>query len=181
MADLERAVARIADTVLAQVRRVGGYVTKLLIGAVVITVGSILLGITALEGGVRTVWIVLAVAFAWISLSRVVRVRWNVARLMRNRDALETELLMAMNQRPDTERVVIDLTDAEVSDEVAMEIWTREFANAPIDSSPLGGFRWLPLAVQSLKQLGVVLITTTFITAVFAVMGLLFLVALALS
>jgi hypothetical protein len=121
------------------------------------------------------------VVFGWISLSRVIRVRWNVAKLTRNRDALETELLMGMNQRPDAERVVIDLSDPEVSDEVAMEIWTREFASAPIDSSRLSGFRWIPLAIQSLKQLGVVLVTTTFITAVFAVMGLLFLVALALS
>jgi hypothetical protein len=160
---------------------VGGYVSMLALGAVVITVGSLLLGIAALDGGAQTVWIVVAVVFGWISLSRVARVRWNVAKLSRNRDALETELLMAINQRPDAERVVIDLRDNEVSDEVALEIWTREFASTPGDTSQMSGFRWLPLAVQSLKQLGVALITTTLITAVFAILALLFLVAIALS
>lgn len=181
MADLEQVVRRIADGVLSQVQRVGGYVSKLAVGAVVISVASLLLGIAALDGDAQTVWILLAVVFGWISLSRVIRVRWNVAKLSRNRDALETELLMGMSQRPDAERVVIDLTDPEVSDEVAMEIWTREFASAPVDSSRMAGFRWIPLAIQSLKQLGVVLITTTFITAMFALFGLIFLVALALS
>jgi hypothetical protein len=181
MADLEQVVRRIADAVLAQVHRVGGYVTKLAFGAVVITVVSLLLGIAVLDGGARIVWIVLAVAFGWISLSRVVRVRWNVAKLSRNRDALETDLLLALNQRPDAERVVIDLRDSEVSDEVAMEIWTREFASVPSDTSQMTGFRWLTLAVQSLKQLGVVLITTTLITAVFALLAVVFLIALALS
>ncbi|MEX2626762.1 MAG: hypothetical protein WD225_07740 [Ilumatobacteraceae bacterium] len=181
MSELDDAVHRIADVALDSIRRIGGYVSKLAVVAIVAAVGGLLLGMSALEGGARTVWIVLAVLFGWFSLSRVIRLRWNIAKLVRNRVALEHELGVAIGERSDSERAVIDVGDGTLSDETAMQIWTEEFVMTSRGVAGNGDYRWIPLAVRTAKQFGGAAIVTTLVTTVFVLMALIFLVALALD
>jgi hypothetical protein len=90
MSDLDLVVQRLADAAMYPVRRIGGYRHQAHRGVVVVAVVSFLLGAAALDGGARTVWIVLAVVFGWIAISRAVRLRWNLAKLVRNRSRSKT-------------------------------------------------------------------------------------------
>lgn len=180
MADLDDVVRRIADVALYPVRRIARYVSYLAIAAIAVAVVSLLLGVAALDGGARTVWVVLALVFGWLSIARVLQVRWNIARLLRNRLALERELRTAIDRRPDGDRIVIEMSEGELADGTAMQIWTRDFMTPATDGAVYDDYRWLPLAVKSAKQLGLAAIATTFITAVFALMAVIFLIALAL-
>lgn len=185
MTDPDDVVRRLAGAALLPIRRIARYVSYLTIAAIGIAVASLLLGMATLDGGARTVWVVLAVVFGWLAIARVVQLRWNIARLLRNRLALERELRTAIDQRSDSERVVIDLSHDDASgdavDGTAMQIWTRDFVMAPgAGAQAYAGYRWIPLAVKSAKQLGIAAVATTFITVVFAVMALIFLIALAL-
>lgn len=180
MAEIDDAVRRLTDVALLPIRRIGNYVSKFGIIAVIVTVGSFLLGAAALDGGARTVWILLAAVFGYLSLVRVVRLRWNIAKLLRNRMALERELTTAIGGTDAQERIVIEMSDGPLSDETAIRIWNEEFVMASGRRLDLADYRWIPLAVRTAQQLGIAAIITTFITLVFAVMGLLFLVALAL-
>lgn len=180
MNDLDEVVRRITDVALYPVRRIARYVSYLTMAAIAIAVVSTVLGVVALDGGARTVWVVLAVVFGWLSIARVVQVRWNISRLLRNRVSLERELRTAIDRRPDRERIVIEMTDDELADGTAMQIWTRDFMTPGVDGQAYDDYQWLPLAVRSAKQLGIAAIATTLITAVFAVMALIFLIAIAL-
>lgn len=187
MTDLDLVVRRLADAAMYPVRRIGGIVTKLTAAVVVIAVGSSLLGAAALEGGARTVWIVLAVVFGWIAISKVVRLRWNLAKLVRNRLALEDELRGVVQGRPPGDPIVIDLATPEPGagadvDSRAMEVWSQEFlSGSAVPGSTLRDYRWISLAIGTAKQLGVAVVVSTLITVVFALMALVFLLALALS
>lgn len=189
MSDVEFAVQRLADAAMYPVRRLGGIVTKLTAAVILVAVGSFLLGAAVLDGTARTVWVVLAVVFGWIAISRAVRLRWNLAKLVRNRPALEDEIRSVVAGRSPDDPVVIHLSTpdpaAEAGHDVdtrAMEIWSREFvAGSHMPGSPFAGYRWISLAVQTAKQLGLALVVSTLITAVFALMAVIFLVALALS
>ncbi len=193
MSDLDLVVQRLADAAMYPVRRIGGIVTKLTAAVVLVAVVSFLLGAAALDGGARTVWIVLAVVFGWIAISRAVRLRWNLAKLVRNRIALEDEIRSVVEGRPPGDPIVVHLSSPDPVDDpghrsdddvdsAAMEIWSREFlAGSSVSGTALQGYRWITLAVRTAKQLGLALVVSTLITVVFALMALVFLAALALS
>lgn len=181
MAEIDDAVRRLTDVALMPIRRIGRYVSRFGLIAVAVTLGSFLLGAAALDGGARTVWIVLAAVFAYLSLARIVRLRWNIAKLLHNRLALERELTTAIGGTDAQERIVIEMSDGPLSDETAIRIWNEEFVAAGGPRLDPADYRWIPMAVRTAQQLGIAAIVTTFITLVFAVMGLLFLIAIALS
>lgn len=181
MAQIDDAVRRLTDVALMPIRRIGSYVSRFGIIAIAVTVVSFLLGVAALDGGARTVWIVIGGVFAYLSLARVVRLRWNIAKLLHNRLALERELTTAIGGTDTQERIVIEMSDGPLSDETAIRIWNEEFAGVGGRRLEAADYRWIPMAVRTAQQLGVAAIVTTLITLVFAVLGLLFLVALLLS
>lgn len=181
MPEIDDAVRRLSEVALLPIRRIGRYVSRFALVAVVVTVGSTLLGAAALDGGARTVWLVLAVVFGYLSLARVLRARWNIARLLNNRLALERELAMAVGSTGAQDRIVIEMADGPLSDETAIRIWNEEFAGAAARGLDQADYRWIPLAARTAQQLGIAAIVTTFVTFVFGVMALLFLLALALS
>lgn len=181
MAEIDDVVRRLSEVALLPIRRLGRYVSRFAVVAFVVTLGSAWLGVVALDGGARTVWIVLAVVFGYLSLARIVRARWNIARLLNNRLALEHELATALGDSAADEWIVVEMGEGPISDEIAMQIWHQEFAADAGRRVDLADYRWIPLAVRTAQQLGIAAIVSTLVTLVFAAMGLLFLVAIALN
>lgn len=151
-----------------------------LLGALMITVVSVWLGAQALSGGIRIVWFVLAAVFAWISLARLVRLWWDLGALARHRAELIAEIAGSRTDESDPALAVIEMVErTERGGGQTMFVVGQGFADRRLggdgSSTP-----WLRLLGATARRGLATAVASTLITAVFAVMALLFLVALAL-
>lgn len=186
MANLDQIAHRVAELVLVPVERIRRYTTLLLVVASVVGVGSYLLGIAALDGVSRTVWIVLGAIFGWLSVGRLVQQRWRVEQLYRNMSDLTDEIRQLMEREierdPTAPEQVVVRTEGYDDDDEAAVIWTRQLMKYEGDTSRLPlGLRWIPLAFTTARRLPFVMLGSVFITAVFALFALIFLLGLALG
>lgn len=155
-----------------------------LLGALVITAGSVWLGAQALSGGIRTVWFLLAAVFAWISLSRLTRLWWNLGLLLRHRTALIAEFTPNRTGGDEADNgagsAVIEMVERSERDGgPTMFVISQEFAGgqwgAGGDTTP-----WLRLLGSTARAGLVTVVVSTLVTAVFALLALVFLLALAI-
>src|SRR5689334_9616831 len=72
--------------------RVTRFSTKLLIGVAVVSIGSFLLGVAALEGGIRSVWLVLGGAFCVIAVGSALIARWRIGGVGRHVPSIASEV-----------------------------------------------------------------------------------------
>jgi hypothetical protein len=182
MANLDQIARRVAELVLVPVARIRRYTTVLLLVAAVIGIGSYLLGIAALDGSARTVWIVLGAIFGWLSIGRLAQQRWRVEQLYRNMSYLVDEVRELLDRELSTDPTVQQvIIEAEDDDEAAV-IWTRQLMRYQGDTGQLPiGLRWIPLAFSTARRLPFVMLGSVFITGVFAMFAMIFLLRLALT
>jgi hypothetical protein len=182
MANLDQIARRVAELVLVPVARIRRYTTVLLVVAGVIGVGSYLLGLAALDGTSRAVWLVLGAIFGWLSIVRLAQQRWRVEQLYRNMSDLVGEVRQLLDRElstdPTVQQVIIEAED----DDQAAVIWTQQLMRYQGDSGRLPvGLRWIPLAFTTARRLPFVMIGSVFITGVFAMFAMVFLLRLALG
>lgn len=180
----DNVIATMLDTVIG---RISPYVTLILLLVAAIVIGSYLAGLAALSGGIRTVWAVLAAVFGFLAIRGLVRLRWNLAVIRRHRSDLVSELVDLRRDDPDAESVVIDMVETTESGDVR---YTRAgYSNASGDFVRIGrnlegfvgaGSPWLMRLVSTAKRGLLSVVTGVAITLVFAFMGLIFLIALAI-
>ena len=177
-------MATMLDTVIG---RISPYVTLILIVVSAIVIGSYLAGFAALSGGIRTVWAVLAAVFGFLAIRGLVRLRWNLAVIRRHRADVVSELVDLRRDDPDADSVVIDMIETTDSGDVR---YTRAgYSNASGDFVRIGrslegfvgaGSPWLMRLVSTAKRGLLSVVGAVAITLVFAFMGVIFLIALAI-
>lgn len=181
MTDAGLLARQAADAVSKVAARAGGLVTWMTIIAVFVVVGSFWAGLEALDGGIRTVWIVLGAVFGWIALVGLIRLRWNLAVIRRNSDALVDEVRHVIEREPSSERTVIEATESgEAGNSRGLMIFSQQFSGlGPALGPDRQAYRWLPKVVDTMRT-GVFTIAKSFVIAcMFAVIGLVFLLSLA--
>lgn len=177
--DPEGLARRAADLVASLAARAGRLVSWWLLVAAFVVLGSFWAGLEALDGGIRTVWVVLGAVFAWISIVGLIRLRWNLAAIRRNSDRLVDEVRRLVTEDPGTERVVVDAVEVgETSDERTVMVFSQQFSGL---GGALGtGYDWTGRVVSTMRSGFFTLAKSIVIVSMFAVLGLIFLLALAI-
>jgi hypothetical protein len=172
-----RAITRIAD-------RVTHYTTFLLIAATVVAVGSFLLGLAALSGGIRTVWIVLGIAFAAIAIGAAFTARWRIGSVRRDVPALATEVRSLLSDGKRNTLMIIDQFQEDERDsaaESAIVVSRRVLALRGLAADGLSSSAKLTSAITAITSFPGLALAAIAITAVFGGLALIFLLALALG
>ncbi len=180
--DLDRLAERAVDTVLSLVRRglaLGGGV---LIIATFCCGGGFLLGLAALSGGVRTVWVVLGGFFLVVGVGSVIVAMWRLRSVGKGTRALvdEVRALIAGDRR--TEKVVIETieTSEESKDEGVVALSRQFFELRDTIGDRHDQFRAVASALHAVTTFPALVALSTVVSFAFAGIGLLFLIALAL-
>jgi hypothetical protein len=186
--DIDRLVQRAVAGITGIANRAAGFATRLLLGTLVVCVGGFLLGVAALSGGIQSVWIVLGTVFGAIAIGSALVARWRVGSVRRHVPELANEIRTMVTEGKAGTRTVIDtfIVDDEMGDDRA-----GDDGSAIVMSRQMYGFRnsvgsglesstRLAAAVQALTSFPLLVLGAVMISLVFAFMGVIFLIALAL-
>jgi len=164
-------------------RRTAGFVTRLLLVATAVTTISVVAGIAALQDGIRIVWIVLAAGFAWVSVIGLARIRWSLSVLLRHLNDMVAEVDHLDREDPQRSHLVIDLIETGQGS-TTNTVFNQDFSvlRTPTDSrgARAAATPWIERLGQLARRGVLQVMATIFITAVFGVLALIFVVALAL-
>lgn len=183
--DIDRLVQRAVAGITSLARRASGFATRLLLGTLIVCGGGFLLGVAALSGGVETVWIVLGIVFGTIAVGSAAVARWRLGSVRRHAPQLADEVRAMLTEGRAGSRTVID-TFA-VGDDGS----TADGGSPIVLSRQLHGFRdasggvldrstRLGAAVTALTTFPLLIVAASLISLVFAFLGFVFLIALAL-
>lgn len=189
MSDIDQIVRRTVDSVTAMATRAGRFATRILLLVVVICVGGFLLGVAALDGGIQTVWIVLGIVFGALAIGWAFVARWRVGSVRRHAPELADEVRSLVSDGKAAGRTVVETFV--VDDDVDPESGTPADGSAIVMSRQMYGFRGalgsglessarLTAAVTALTTFPLLVLGAVVISIVFAFLGLIFLIALAL-
>jgi hypothetical protein len=184
MSDIDDLVQRTTAFVTNVADKVSGFAGKIFIVAAGICGLSFYLGIEALSGGIETVWIVLGLFFGAIALGGPLVALWRVGSARRHLSDIQREVRTLAEQGDPSNTVVetIIVGDPEVDPNAGSAI---------VMSRQMGGFQTsfgsdlakaphLSDATKALAAFPFQILVTIGITTVFAFLGLIFLIALAL-
>jgi hypothetical protein len=172
---------RAVDAVLRMVRRANALAGGILVVAVFVCVGSFALGLAALSDGIRSVWIVLGGFFVVVGVGSVVLaiVRlWGIRRTSRQ---LVEEVTALIRGDRGNERIVIETIEA--SDAASQEsalVASRGFFTMQQSVVTAGRFVALNAALRAITTFPALILLSALVMLVFAGLGLIFLLALAL-
>src|SRR4051794_22769606 len=119
MADVDVLAQRAVDVATTFARRAGGLaiVAALLVGFIALS--SYLLGIAALSGSARSLWIILGGAMVVVAIGAPVLAAWRLLSVRRHATELVGEVRRLIAGDPDAERVVIDTVESEPASSAA--------------------------------------------------------------
>ena len=190
MSEIDELVQRAVNTVTMIAGRASAFATKLLLGTVVVCVGGFLLGVAALSGGIETVWIVLGIVFGAIAIGGAFVARWRVGSARRHVPELADEVRTLISEGKDTTRNVVEtfVVDTGVEGAGAAD---SDTGSAIVLSRQVYGFRdaigsglessaRLTAAITALTSFPGLVLMAVAISLVFAFLGAIFLLALAL-
>jgi hypothetical protein len=178
----EGLVDRAVATITRLAHKVTRAATLLLVGSVVICVGSFLLGLGALSGGIESVWIVLAFFFGAIAIGCAARARMRIGRVRKHIPEIASDIRMLVaDGRSDVVTIVIP--DEELRSGSALEL-SRGMSGSEsvrrVTAQGLANSANFADALRAITTFPWLAIVTVLITSVFAFLGLIFLIALAL-
>ena len=187
MSEIDDLVRRTVDGVTMMSNKAAAFATRLLLGVVIVCVGSFLLGLEALTGGIETVWIVLGIVFGAIAIGCALVARWRVGSVRRHVPELADEVRTLISEGEDTSRTVIDTFtvdndgDADaVSGGSAIVLSRQMYGFKTVAGSGLESSARLTAAVTALTSFPILVLFAVLISLVFAFLGVIFLIALAL-
>ena len=178
----EGLVDRAVETITRLAHKVTRASTLLLLGAVVICVGSFLLGMAALSGGIETVWIVLAFVFGAIAIGCALRARMRIGRVRKHIPAIASDIRnLVADGRSDVITIVVQDDDLAAGGplELSRGMSTMD-GMRQVSAQGLANSANFADAVRAITSFPWLAIVTILITSVFALLGLIFLIALAL-
>ncbi len=189
--DIEVIVGRVIRTIVTIAQKVTRFATILLLAACGISVVSFLLGLAALDGGIRTVWIVLGIVFGAWAVGAALIGRWGVGRISRDVPAITGELRAMVSEGQEQGALILrqfgapgadgdDRTDAALGGS-AIFVSRTAFGLRDIAGHGLESAGRLAAAVHAITRFPVLALTSIAITLVFAFLAVIFLLALALS
>jgi hypothetical protein len=178
----EGLVDRAVQTITRLAHKVTRAATLLLIAAIVICVGSFLLGLEALSGGIESVWIVLAFFFGAIAIGCAARARLRIGRVRKRIPEIASDIRgLVADGRSDVVTIVV--RDEDFASGGALEL-SRNMSGSEsmrqVTSQGLANSANFADALRAITTFPWLAIITVMITSVFAFLGLIFLVALAL-
>ena len=178
----EGLVDRAVQTITRLAHKVTRTATLLLIAAIVICVGSFLLGLEALSGGIESVWIVLAFFFGAIAIGCAARARLRIGRVRKHIPEIASDIRqLVADGRSDVVTIVVP--DEDLASGGALEL-SRNMSGSEsmrrVTSQGLANSANFADALRAITTFPWLAIITVMITSVFAFLGLIFLVALAL-
>jgi len=189
MSDTDELVQRAVQTVRMITGRAARFSTKILLVVTLVCASGFALGVAALSGGIEQVWIVLGVVFGAIAIGSAFIARWRVGAVRRHVPELADEVRTLITESPEQGRTVVETF---VIDDESMD--GRDGAgggSAIVMSRQMGGFQSaigpgmaksvrLAAAVRALTTFPFLMLAAALITMVFAFLGFIFLIALAL-
>jgi hypothetical protein len=149
---------------------------------ILVVVTSFLLGVAALDGGIETVWIGLGGVFAVIAIGAAVLATWRVASVRRHANALFVEMRQLLTRDPAARQTVIETVEVdETGGGRSIVTSTRGYDSfGTVVRRQAADFPQLARSVVALTTFPLLLLLTAFVTAVFAGLAFIFLLALAL-
>jgi hypothetical protein len=185
MSDIDEIVRRAVGTITTIAAKAAAFSTRLLLGTFVVCVGSFALGVAALDGGIESVWIVLGIVFGSIAIGSAVVARWRAGSVRRHAPELADEVRNLVTDGRDSTRTVVETfvidPDADQGDTGSAIVLTRRMSGfqgamgGSLERSPRLG-----AAVKALTSFPLLVLAAVAISLVFAFVGFLFLIALAL-
>ena len=178
----EGLVDRAVATITRLAHKVTRAATLILLGAIVICVGSFLLGMEALSGGIETVWIVLGCFFGAIAIGCALTARLRIGRVRRHIPAIASDIRnLVADGRSDVITIVVQ--DDDLASGGALEL-SRGMSGMDgmrrVSSQSLANSANFADAIRAITTFPWLAIVTILITSVFAFLGFIFLIALAL-
>lgn len=190
MSEIDELVQRTVDAVTNIANKAAGFAGKLLIATLVICVGGFLLGVAALSGGVRSVWIVLSIVFGALAIGSAFVARWRVGSVKRHVPELVDEVRSLVSDGTAQTRTVIETFavdadgdgDRDVFDngDSAIVLSRQMYGFKGIVGSGLESSARLSAAVTALTSFPGLVLAAIMISLVFGFLGFIFLIALAL-
>jgi uncharacterized membrane protein len=181
--DVDQIVQRAVNGITRLAGKASAFSVLLLLATSVVCVGGFLLGVSALSGGIETVWIVLGIVFGALAIGAAGTAWWRVTQVRRHVTELTQEVRTVLLDGRDSSRTVIETFAVDDTD--------TERGSAIVVSRQMSGFRGqigsglegtvrLSAAVRALTTFPLLVLTAIVISSVFAFLGFIFLIALAL-
>ena len=174
---------RAVDTVLLLVRRGTALAGGALMVVTVVCLASFALGLAALSGGIRIVWVILGGFFAIVAIGSIVVAIIRLARLRSRTNEMLLELRELITRDASTSEVIIETI--ETSDGVQEQsavVMSRTFDNM---QGHIAGrsqqFQALAAAMRAITTFPLLLLLSIAITIMFGGLALVFLLALAIG
>ncbi len=191
MSEIDDIVQRVVHGVTTIAGKAARFSTRLLLITSVICVGGFLLGVAALSGGIRTVWIVLGIFFGAIAIGGAFLARWRVGSVKRHVPELADEVRTLVSEGRETGRTVIETFVIDGDGDGDGERGGFASGSALVVGRQMYGFRGtvgsglessarLTAAITALTSFPGLILAAIAITLVFAFLGFIFLIALAL-
>lgn len=185
MSDIDDLVQRTTAFVTNVADKVSGFAGKIFIVAAGICGVSFYLGLEALSGGIETVWIVLGLFFGAIALGGPLVALWRVGSARRHLSDIQREVRTLAEDGGDPSNTVVETII------VGDPEGDPNAGSAIVLSRQMGGFQTsfgsdlakaphLSDATKALAAFPFQILVTIGITTVFAFLGFIFLIALAL-
>lgn len=185
MTDIDEIVRRTVESVRVMARKAWGFAGLLLLVVTVVCVTGLLLGIAALDGGIETVWVVLAVTFAAIAIGGPAVALWRIWSIQRHTTLLAGEIRQMILDGGEGGRTVIETFDlddpARPDDGQSAVVLTRRVSGLRGPGGPaMHDAPTMSAAVKALATFPFMVIVSVLISLVFSFLSLIFLIALAL-
>src|SRR4051794_12215206 len=113
MADVDVLARRAVDVATTFARRAGRLAIVATLFVAFIAVSSYLIGIVALSGSARSLWIILGGAMVIVAIGAPLLAAWRLLSVRRHTTELVGEVRRLIVGDPDAERVVIDTVESE--------------------------------------------------------------------
>ncbi len=182
MSDIDGRVTRTISTLTLIADRVTRFSGKLLLGVAVVSIGSFLLGLAALEGGIRNVWIVLGGAFGVIAVGAALVARWRIGGVRRQVPAIASEVRTLLTEgRRDAVEVIEQFHAPAGGERDSVIVVSRSMSGLRgVARHSLAGSEHLVKAVTAITTFPGLAAMAVLISVVFALLVPIFLLALAL-
>ncbi len=182
MSDIDGRVTRTISTLTLIADRVTRFSGKLLLGVAVVSIGSFLLGLAALEGGIRNVWIVLGGAFGVIAVGAALVARWRIGGVRRQVPAIASEVRTLLTEgRRDAVEVIEQFHTPAGGERDSVIVVSRSMSGLRgVARHGLAGSEHLLKAVTAITTFPGLAAMAVLISVVFALLVPIFLLALVL-
>lgn len=175
-AGLDDMARRAVDVLLSLLRRANTLAGGVLIFASITCIGGYVIGIAALGGGLRTLWIVVGGAAALWALGSVMAAMFRLRAVRRGSDVLVQEVRSLIGGDVDSERTVIETIEStETADDASVVHLSRQFFSMrDVVSGRRSDFRALSMALASITTLPAAVALATIIGFGFAFASVIF-------